>query len=250
MSRPSWRQRCEPPFAPSRPHKMRTGLLLTGLLHLGGGVSLPAQQHTAPFIRWEPSATSTAPTKSWRTPERKSAAIGDYRYEGLAFGGVVLGPLGTWMGSQLSAACPLEPGTPCGSDKVEQAVTLGLVGAVVGGGLGYLVGRFSPKRPSPIAPRTELPSLGLGSVPDSVRKRTGYQHWRGAAIGLAVGGAVGALTGAVGGAVGQCDDCSRQPSAGSGALAVGLIGAGAGGVLGFLAGLSSPKYVWIPSGTQ
>jgi hypothetical protein len=227
---------------------VRTGLLLAGLLLAGGGVSLPAQQHTAPFIRWEPSATAPEPTKSWGTSEGKSAALGDYRYEGLAFGGVVFGALGVWMGSQISGACALEPGVPCPSNKTEQAVALGLVGAAVGGGLGYLVGRLSPKRPPPI--ETELPALDLVSVPDSVRKRTGYQHWRGAAIGLAIGGAVGALTGAVGGAVGRCDDCGQQPSAGSGALTVGLLGAGAGGVLGFLAGLSSPKYVWIPRVAQ
>jgi hypothetical protein len=90
----------------------------------------------------------------------------------------------------------------------------------------------------------------LVTVPDSVRKRTGYQHWRGAAIGLGIGGALGALTGAIGGGVAQCDDCSREPSAGSGALIVGLIGAGAGGVVGFLAGLASPKYAWIPNIAQ
>jgi hypothetical protein len=169
----------------------------------------------------------------------------DYRYEGLVFGGVAFGALGVWMGSQISAGCPAEPGVPCHTNKAGQAVALGLVGAALGGGLGYLVGRFSPKRPPRI--QTELPSQDLVSVPDSVRKRIGYQHWRGAAIGLGIGGALGALTGAIGGAVGQCDDCSRQPSAGSGALVVGLIGAGAGGVLGFLAGLASPKYAWIPS---
>jgi hypothetical protein len=134
---------------------MRTGFILVGLLHLGGAVSLPAQQHAAPFIRWEPSAISAASTKSWRTPEGKSAGLGDYRYEGLAFGGVVLGALGVWMGSQISAGCPLEPGVPCHTNKAEQAVALGLAGAAIGGGLGYLVGRFSPKKPPRI--ETQLP---------------------------------------------------------------------------------------------
>lgn len=227
---------------------MRTGLIVTGLLHLGGGVSLPAQQHAAPFIRWEPAATSPEPTTSWRTTPRHSAALGDYRYEGLAFGGVIFGALGVWVGSRISPGCLLEPGVPCPSNKTENAVALGLVGAALGGGLGYLVGRFSPKKPPRVA--IELPSGDLVTVPDSVRKRAGYQHWRGAAVGLAIGGAVGALTGAIAGGVSGCDDCSRQPTAGNGALALGLIGAGAGGVLGFLAGLTSPKYVWIPRGAQ
>jgi hypothetical protein len=221
---------------------------LAGLLHLGGGVLLPAQQRAAPFIRWESSATTPEPTRSWRTAEEKSDDLGDYRYEGLALGGVALGALGVWVGSQLSGACPLEPGVPCNSDKTENAIALGLVGAAVGGGIGYLIGRFSPKRPPPLVDGPELPSLELVGVPDSVRKRTGYQHWRGAAIGLAVGGAVGALTGALRDE--QCSDCGQQPSAGSRALTVGLMGAGAGGGLGFLVGLTSPKYAWIPRDAQ
>jgi len=48
---------------------MRTGLILIGVLHLGGWVSLP---------------------------------------EGLALGGVVLGALGVWVGSQISAGGLLE----------------------------------------------------------------------------------------------------------------------------------------------
>jgi hypothetical protein len=227
---------------------MRTGLILAGLLQIAGGVPLPAQQQAAPFLRWEPAATSPEPTPSWPTPTNRAGAYGDYRYEGLAFGGVVFGALGVWLGSRISAGCPLEPGVPCPSNKTENAIALGLAGAALGGGLGYLVGRFSPKRPPPI--EADLPSLDLVGVPDSVRTRTGYQHWRGGAIGLAIGGALGALTGAIGGGVAQCDDCSRQPTAGNGALTLGFIGAGAGGVLGFLAGLSSPKYAWIPRGTQ
>ena len=94
---------------------------------------------------------------------------------------------------------------------------------------------------------TPLPDSIAVSVPDSVRVRSGYQHWRKAALGGAIGGALGALTGAVGAGISSCDDCRRQPSAGSGALYGGLIGAGAGGVIGFLMGLSSPKYTWVPS---
>jgi hypothetical protein len=90
----------------------------------------------------------------------------------------------------------------------------------------------------------DLPAV---KIPDTVRVHEGYQHWRGAGLGAAIGGALGALTGAIAGAITSCYDCSQQPSAGSGALLVGLVGAGAGGVLGFLAGLASPRYVWIPT---
>lgn len=224
---------------------MRTVLILAGLLQFGGAGLLPAQQRTAPFTGWDPSATAPDSTRSWRTAERRSESLGDYRYEGLALGGVPLAALGVWVGSQLSAGCALRPGGDCYSNRTENAIVLGLVGAAVGGGLGYLVGRFTPKRPPPIADWPGLPSQELLSVPDSVRKRTGYQHWRGGAIGLAVGGALGALTGASWGD--HCSDCGRQPSA---ALTIGLLGAGAGGVLGFLVGLTSPRYTWIPSGAQ
>jgi hypothetical protein len=223
---------------------MRHRFLLTCILHLGGAGSLAAQQQTAGFIRWEPPAISTTPTQR----RGDSEPLGDYRYEGLAVGGLSLGALGAWVGSQITAGCTLEAGARCETDRVGQAIGLGLIGAAVGGGVGYLVGRLSPKRPSPLVPDTELPTPNLTSLPDSVREVTGHQHWRGAAIGLAIGGAAGALLGATAGY--GCNDCSDQPTRGGQALSVGLIGAGGGGVLGFLAGLASPRYVWIPRSAQ
>jgi hypothetical protein len=119
------------------------------LLHLGGASSLPAQQHAAPFIRWEPTAIAPESTTSRRRAQGKTEGLGDYRYEGLAFGGVVFGALGVWVGSRVSGACALEPGIPCPSTDTENAIALGLAGAAIGGGLGYLVGRFSPQEASP-----------------------------------------------------------------------------------------------------
>jgi hypothetical protein len=170
---------------------------------------------------------------------------GDYRYEGLAFGGLVFGALGAWLGSREYATCPLVPGGECygNRDRLGNGIALGLVGAAVGGGLGYLVGRFSPKKPRPDSLLMSSPPMPAG-VPDSVRRRVGYQHWRGAGMGLAVGAAVGALGGAVLASIIECSDCS-PPSVGEGALIVGLLGAGTGSVVGFLAGLSSPKYEWV-----
>jgi hypothetical protein len=218
---------------------MRREWLITAVLGLWPWLTLPAQQAAAPFARWEAPAMP-AP------PDSLPAQRGDYRYEGLAFGGLVFGALGAWLGSRDYASCALEPGGGCSgnNDKVAGAVALGLVGAAVGGGLGYLVGRFSPKKPRP----DSLPTMSakLATVPDSLRIRVGYQHWRGAGMGLAIGTGIGVVTGALLSTLTTCDDC-REASAGEAAVMLGLLGAGAGGVVGFLAGLSSPKYITIPA---
>lgn len=95
-----------------------------------------------------------------------------------------------------------------------------------------------------------VPAAALTTVPDSIRVRSGYQHWRGAGLGAAFGGGLGVLAGAIAGGITSCDDCSEQPTAGKGALYGGLVGAGVGGVLGFLVGLSSPRYLWVPASEQ
>ena len=80
------------------------------------------------------------------------------------------------------------------------------------------------------------------SIPDSVRKKVGYQHWRGAAIGGAAGAVGGVLLALF--ARGQCSDCGpNDPKVPE----VGFLGAGLGGAFGFLVGAASPKYRWVPS---
>jgi hypothetical protein len=77
-------------------------------------------------------------------------------------------------------------------------------------------------------------------IPDSIRQRAGYQHWKGAAIG----GGLGALAGLALALAAheQCSDCpSDSPNVGT----VTLAGAGLGGALGFLVGLASPRYRWV-----
>ena len=78
------------------------------------------------------------------------------------------------------------------------------------------------------------------AIPDSIRKRVGYQHWKGGAIGGAVGGLAGLLLGLTVGRA--CDDCSSDDSD---ALEPALVGAGLGGAFGFLVGAASPKYRWV-----
>ena len=86
---------------------------------------------------------------------------------------------------------------------------------------------------------TWQPSSDVLVRPDSVRRKIGYQHWRGGAIGGSVGALAGLLLAAL--APGECDDCTRNDS---GTLEATLIGAGLGGAFGFLVGAASPKYRW------
>lgn len=82
----------------------------------------------------------------------------------------------------------------------------------------------------------------LITIPDSVRRKVGYQHWKGGAIGGALG-ALGGLALALG-ASDHCDDCTSNPAPTG---KVTLVGAGIGGALGFLAGLATPRYRWVPA---
>ena len=76
------------------------------------------------------------------------------------------------------------------------------------------------------------------AVPDSVRRKVGYQHWKGGAIGGALGAIAGLMVSAF--PIG-CSDCSRHDSE---VVRAAFIGAGLGGAFGFLVGAASPKYKW------
>ncbi len=125
---------------------MHRVLVLSGLFLLQAH-DLGAQQNPRTFEAWnarpapERAGEPTVPLRltSVQVPRQ------DHRYEGLLVGGIVLGAVGAWVGSRITLACPTEPGADCGTDRLGNAVALGLVGAAVGGGLGYIVGRFSAK---------------------------------------------------------------------------------------------------------
>lgn len=129
-------------------NRMRRVLCITCLLSAGAVVSSAAQQIEPAFAQWEPSSSLTAaqPTAAHDTVP---VARRDYRYEGLAFGGILFGSVGAYLGSQLGVACPTVPGVRCEPDRLGNAVALGLISAALGGAVGYLVGRFSPKAPDP-----------------------------------------------------------------------------------------------------
>ena len=94
---------------------------------------------------------------------------------------------------------------------------------------------FESRASSPI-PR-EL-SQSAVAVPDSVRRKVGYQHWKGGAIGGALGAVAGLLLSAY--PIG-CSDCTVEDSE---VVRATFIGAGLGGAFGFLVGAASPKYRW------
>lgn len=214
---------------------MRRVLRVVSLLNLGVVVSLAAQQHKPGFVRWEPPAASLARAQTWPAHQRDTVLVPrrDYRYEGLAFGGIVFGAAGAWLGWNVGVGCPLVPGANCEPDRLGNAVAVGLVGAALGGGLGYLVGRFSPKPPPGSLPAAE--SLLAPVTPE--RKPVGYHHWEGAAIGAGGGALLIALLYLSAG-----DSCSDCEGGRSYFLEAELIGAAVGGTLGFLIGLGTPKF--------
>ena len=76
---------------------------------------------------------------------------------------------------------------------------------------------------------------------DSVRQKVGYRHWEGAAIGGGVGAVAGLLLALA--ARRGCSDCPSDPSVAS----TTFVSAGVVGAFGFLVGLASPKYRWVPN---
>ncbi|HET6777279.1 MAG TPA: hypothetical protein VFH26_00140 [Gemmatimonadales bacterium] len=122
-------------------------LVLAPVLSAVLAVPLAAQRDAGAFDRWEIEMGSPDQAR-WFVPDAARSAETprrDYRYEGLAIGGIAFGTLGAWLGSKVSLACPTQPGIRCNADRLERGVTLGLVAGAFGAALGYIVGRLSPK---------------------------------------------------------------------------------------------------------
>ena len=128
---------------------MLSAVLLTVWAHPG-----PAQQLEPEFPEWQArlAALSDHGTLRRFPPDTLTGAKRDHRYEGLVIGGLALGTLGAWMNSGVasSADCLLEPGARCGgSDALGPTILGGLVGAAIGGSIGYVIGRWSGGKPRP-----------------------------------------------------------------------------------------------------
>lgn len=215
---------------------------VVGLLNLAVISSLAAQQIRRTFQSWEPVASEHVREFLADTKDTLPLPRRDYRYEGVAFGGIVFGAAGAWLGWNVGGACPTVPGAQCEPDRLGNAIAVGLVGAALGSGLGYLVGRFSSKPYPNELPAAEPPPFPLtpdsiSLIPDSTRRVVGYQHWKGAAVGATSGAVLGALLGLR--ARTGCSDCNMT---GSDVVKASLVTGGLGGAFGFLIGLASPKY--------
>jgi hypothetical protein len=141
---------------------MRRLVIAAGLVGMLMPGRLMAQYQSPTFARWEARAAAGQEAR-WAARWADSLEVPrrDYRYEGLLVGGVAMGALAAWIGSRVTQSCPTEPGVECGPDRLGNAVALGLVGAALGGGLGYVIGRLSAK---PSRAATRAAGMLLGAV--------------------------------------------------------------------------------------
>ena len=102
----------------------------------GQRVDAARLQYWSPAFRVSTNAPASATASSRR----------DYRLEGLVVGGLVLGAVGAWIGAEVCHSGPQPVSAGSGESCTGDALVIGLAGAAVGGGIGYLLGRLTPKR--------------------------------------------------------------------------------------------------------
>lgn len=106
-------------------------------------VGLAAQRvERAPLQSWSPEIRISSDVTAALTASLRR----DYRLEGLAVGGLLLGAVGMWIGSEACHNQPEPVGSGSGRSCTGDAAIVGLTGAVVGSVVGYLLGRGWPKR--------------------------------------------------------------------------------------------------------
>ncbi len=127
---------------------MRLRLVTFALVSLVGLVSASALQAQRPSelgSDWTFKVQSGLSERASRFLVLSRAKVGDYRFEGTVVGALVLGALGGWIGSESCNNQPTPVASGAGSGCAGAALTVGFVGAVIGGGIGYLLGRGTPK---------------------------------------------------------------------------------------------------------
>jgi len=127
---------------------MRLRLVTFALVSLVGLVSasaLQAQRLSELGSDWTFKVQSGLSERASRFLVLSRAKVGDYRFEGTVVGALVLGALSGWIGSESCNNQPTPVASGAGSGCAGAALTVGFVGAVIGGGIGYLLGRGTPK---------------------------------------------------------------------------------------------------------
>ena len=127
---------------------MRLRLVTFALVSLVGLVSasaLQAQRLSELGSDWTFKVQSGLSERASRFLVLSRAKVGDYRFEGTVVGALVLGALGGWIGSESCNNQPTPVASGAGSGCTGATLTVGFVGAVIGGGIGYLLGRGMPK---------------------------------------------------------------------------------------------------------
>jgi len=118
---------------------LRSALVILVVFAAVAAGPLDAQRMAKPLPHWEPLLQSSAPAPKTPTP----TPAPDYRWEGLAVGGLFVGMLGAALGNGLCAQDESGTQGSCFLPTVEGFV----LGAVVGGVTGGLLGSAIPKSP-------------------------------------------------------------------------------------------------------
>ena len=119
---------------------MRSFFLLVALVLVAR--IAPAQSLPTGFTAWRPELRSDTHASSI-SQSSGLTNFSDYRIEGTLLGALMLGGIGLWIGSE---ACSNQRQPTGSSTSSCSATPVALVGATVGAGLGYLLGRQISKR--------------------------------------------------------------------------------------------------------
>jgi hypothetical protein len=135
------------PFASPPVDRLHPVARLIAVLMMLGVVSPAEAQRLAPdqFVSWAPAAGSAAAFPAPSTADTTRVRSGDHRVEGAVIGGVLLGALGAVLGHEICQGGAEPAGGGGGSSCTGATIGGGLIGAVIGGSIGYFLGKSTPK---------------------------------------------------------------------------------------------------------
>ena len=127
--------------------------LVTASIALGAAAPVHAQRAVpVHFASWEPATGTSVVFPGPFTADTARVRSGDHRIEGTVIGGVLLGAVGAWLGHEICQG-GAQPAAGGGDSSCSGAtIGSGLIGAIIGGTIGYFIGKSTPKyrgAPSP-----------------------------------------------------------------------------------------------------